>query len=517
MANNPAKKYISNYPSGLIYQERSVRTFWLSLILLCVGLSAGAQISEARRQPLVDAAHTEVWRKALKTHRPSIIGCFTAVYPSANYKEVSCGKPTTLHSIITKERPLVTENSTGDYVTTYSTALSAVQGTLLSVENVNSVTGFGNVSQEFNLQINTESSFPASGAGQICSTSKNANCTGWLQFVYDSGGSINIQSWAINYGACSSSFNLSGPQSSCGNRTAFFQLSGPLLKFSDLNGATLEGDVYADASTGQPFDRVELTVAGHNFLAVGADISGARNNWRNVQFNVYGNSGGDQSVFNSGSLVSVQVIGSHAGTTPPTCGNIGAGDTTGESTNLTLMPCKTLSSGITFKEGVAPIIATLSSSTAPAVGGEPVQLTAGTGSPNGTFVVDGFNPNVAVFFGATRAYLEGCTNTATSSSCTVQVPPGSGSVSVTAANVFNDGSLGPASAPVSFSYIGVCGPQEAALEAAQAAQQNAPFPGEIPGQTPAQYRAMILRFGAAVRAASRALTACQNANGGTAH
>ncbi|MEH2466476.1 hypothetical protein [Nostoc sp.] len=411
-----------------------------------------------------NAAQAEVWRKALEASEPSGIGCFVADYPSTTFKKVRCEPPPSQARITTqqkrplnveKERPLDVEKYTGDYVLQSTTPIYAAFGSLRKVENVTSTIGFGNVPGEFNLQINTETTLPGNASGSLCSQSKNPNCNGWLQFVYDSGGSINIQSWGINYGECPSSLNLSGPQSSCGKRTAFFQLPPPLLKFSDLNGATLSAALFKFPAYGPVTAVVKLYVNGHSYMTSGIDITGAYGNWKNAQFNVYGNSGGDESIFNSGSLVSVELnVRTGSGSGNVTCSRIGEGNTTGESTNLTLLPCEKINSGIAFKEGVAPVIASLFPTSASQTGGTSVTLTAGTSTPNNTFVVNGFNPNVVVMFGDTRATVQSCNNTATSSVCTVTVPPGTGiNVPVTAANVFEDGTLGPASLPVTFSYF----------------------------------------------------------------
>ena len=267
-----------------------------------------------------NAAQAEVWRKALEASGPSGIGCFVADYPSTTFKKVRCVPPPSQAPITTqkrplnveKERPLDVEKYTGDYVLQSTTPIYAAFGSLRKVENVTSTIGFGNVPGEFNLQINTETTLPGNASGSLCSQSKNPNCTGWLQFVYDSGGSINIQSWGINYGYgdCPSNLNLSdlqSTQSNCGKRTAFFQLPPPLLKFSDLNGATLSAGLFKFPANGPVTDVVKLFVNGHSYMTSGIDITGAYGNWKNAQFNVYGNSGRDESIFNSGSLVSVEL------------------------------------------------------------------------------------------------------------------------------------------------------------------------------------------------------------------
>ena len=432
-------------------------------------------------------AEYKTWRAAVLASHMASRGCFEADYPSKNWKEVSCGTPRERPQIIPREKQIVRpldESTSGDYTMTSTAAIASASGSLRSIENVTSVLGFGStntngcqpgqatcpVPNEFNLQLNTEATLPGAA---ICKGSANPNCTGWMQFVYDSGGSINIQSWAINFGnpPCPSNFNLPpGPRQSCGQKTASFTLPfQPLLKLPDLAGAVLTGDVFKD-NAGLIVDEVALEVRGKIYAAHGTDIVGALGNWKTTQFNVYGNSGLDKSIFNSGSLVSVAVnVNNDAGGTV-TCSQLKAGDTTGESTNLTVMPCAATNTpapsnlhGIAFNEGVVPVISSVSPPGGPRGGGTLVTITASTSqaSTNNTFVVNGFNPNAVIKFGNNGATAVSCTTSTTSSTCNVRSPAASGggnvSVGVTAANVFQNGVAGPTSAAVPFQYF-VVGP-----------------------------------------------------------
>jgi hypothetical protein len=427
--------------------------YLLSGLKRCVALKQGFVVLAMGMLALVatgqTAADRESWRVAISEDHSTGAGCFEAVYPSKVWKAVSCGTPTKkmlAPLVVKKIMPLDVEKVTGDYVLNSRDVIYSASGSLPFIENVTSVIGFGNVANEFNLQLNTESSFPGSAANSLCKQSKNSNCTGWLQFVYDSGGSINIQSWAINYGTCPSSLNLSGPQASCGKRTASYQLANG-YKLWELAGAVLTGQVYKDSS-GNIQDQVLLTVGNTTYkTSPSLDVVGAYGNWKTAQFNVYGNSGGDESFLNSGSLVSVALNINNDKGGVATCGVIGKGDTTGESTNMTLTPCVANSNpGITFNEGVAPVIASLSPSSGTSAGGTVVTITAQTSTttPEGTPPVSvpvtyGFNPNAVVRFEGNNAPVKSCTT----NTCVVTSLPGTGIVAVRAANVFKNGTLGP--------------------------------------------------------------------------
>jgi len=59
--------------------------------------------------------------------------------------------------------------------------------------------------------------------------------------------------------------------------------------------------------------------------------------WNQSEFNVVGNAGGSQAVFNSGSAITVNVAANYGGTAKPSC--VANAGTTGESNNLNLGSC----------------------------------------------------------------------------------------------------------------------------------------------------------------------------------
>jgi hypothetical protein len=427
--------------------------------------SAAGQMSSVQNAvPLPQSAEYTSWQAAIAASHPAGNGCVEADYPSTNWKVVSCGKQIAAQVAVRQKFRVLPfdENTSGDYTLTAAHPIDFVYGSLPYVENVTSVYGFGQgngtpVPNEYNLQINTQSNLPANGPGQLCSNAPwgpngappNRNrCTGWMQFVLDSGGSINIQYWAINYGpSCPGNLELSGPQNSCGTRAgSSFSIPIP-ANFEALAGATISGYVYKD-NAGNIVDRAGIAYGGKAYESNATpDIAGAYGNWFSVQFNVYGNSAGDESIFNSGSLIAV---GLHLITDPGntvSCSGPG-GTTTGESTNLTETPCVTTNTpapsnihGITFNEGVAPVISGISPNAGPAAGGTSVTITALSTSPNNTPVINGFAPSAVIMFGSVAA-ARNCA----AASCVAVSPPGTGNVLITAANMFQNGMAGPSSA-----------------------------------------------------------------------
>ena len=113
---------------------------------------------------------------------------------------------------------------------------------------------------------------------------------------------------------------------------------------------------------------------------------------------------------------------------------------TAESNNMTLgaLPCQVLSTpGISFVEGVAPKIISIS----PSIGDE-------NGGTQVTINGEGLSPNGEVAFGTTFVGVSSCQS---SSQCTVFSPPGSAPVHMGYVNLA-DGSPGPESNLVAFKF-----------------------------------------------------------------
>ena len=431
----------------------------LAVALLCLALPASHALGQTEARPAAQAAKAEPvstetanWQKLLSSRHADKPGCFQAVYPSTTLQQVSCGnpRPEVVSSTSSKHvlHPL-DEASSGDYSMRSQSVLYQVTGTLLAVENVTNVYGFGGspggpVPNEFSLQLNTDSNFPGTAPGSLCLASKNKSCHGWLQFVYDSGGAIFIQSWALNYGPGPASLPKGDNTGvNCGINNALYQLPITLLKVPDLAGAHLIGSVYKNTA-GVSYAQLQFTVGGKYYVISTPDVSGAYGNWTNAEFNLVGNSGGDETVLNSGSLVSVALDRDNDLTTGSiTCRGPNAG-TTAESTNLTLMPCTVANgSGIRFKEGVVPVISSVSPAVGLVNGGAAVTIQALRTTPNNIPVLNGFNANALIVFGTTPAAGQNCN----AAQCIVTAPPASGAqtVDITVANLFKDGTPGPSS------------------------------------------------------------------------
>jgi hypothetical protein len=178
-------------------------------------------------------------------------------------------------------------------------------------------------------------------------------CRGWEQFVYSSTGNGFIQYWLIKYGSAGTS--CPAPRgASC----------QPGQSESDgWCPFTVGGDVYCvvNAVQGAPAPSEPITsLSALKVTAAVAGVNGAANDsivvwegntaytasgnnyfpdlsslWQEAEFNVFGDGGGDEAVFNTGSTIVVRTGVDSGTTSAPICD----GQTfTGESNNLSLVP-----------------------------------------------------------------------------------------------------------------------------------------------------------------------------------
>jgi uncharacterized protein YjbI with pentapeptide repeats len=109
-------------------------------------------------------------------------------------------------------------------------------------------------------------------------------------------------------------------------------------------------------------------------------------NWTGSEFNVFGDAGGSEAVYNVGTTITVSntITQPNGDSIAPTCERYSQ---TGETNNLLLGPCGTISSGIQFTEASLSYTVTVSPSDITVLRGQPatytitVSLTGGTTEP----------------------------------------------------------------------------------------------------------------------------------------
>jgi hypothetical protein len=308
-------------------------------------------------------------------------GCFKASYPSTQWEEVECKAPSAYRSARPriKSRDQVVGDAY-DYVAQAPSGhlFSSVTGSFPSVTGVTSessvgVPAFGDGGilgpNEYTLQVNTNFYHSAACGGY-------PSCLAWQQYVMSTNTPVSLTSgsltnetevfieyWLIDYGsstssACPSGFINAGanyPGVDCVQNTPATFIASGQLPITDLAGLTLSGSATANGT-----DVATVTFDGEAWAAGVYDYyTDIASGWDQAEFNVFGNAGGSEAVFNSGTSITVNLAVTDGSTAAPTCVSPSSdAGTTGETNNLTLSSSCTSNGGSTpniqFVESYGP-------------------------------------------------------------------------------------------------------------------------------------------------------------------
>jgi hypothetical protein len=282
------------------------------------------------------AENLEAWRKSMvATPRPPT-GCFTASYPDTQWQEVPCTTAPDRPYPPKSGPPSETVGNGTDYSAEVTGSISEAEGSFVSVTGVTSESGAG-IANAYSLQLNTQFFTTTT-----CSGAANPSaCRGWEQFVFSnsppSAGAAFIQYWLLDYATkCPSGWNKF--QSSCYiNSTQ--AASVPAQKIHTLGELTVTGT----AAAGSAEDSIVLAVGSTLYTAKGNNyFPDLGQNWQAAEFNVFGDGGGSEAVFNSGSTIVVMTSVNNGTTSAPSAVEEGF---TGETNNLTLTGTPVVSGG----------------------------------------------------------------------------------------------------------------------------------------------------------------------------
>jgi hypothetical protein len=305
-------------------------------------------IAPAQATPAVPDALMDAWNKTIaKTPVPGE-GCFTASYPGTSWTKVACVKAPDRPYIPSKgqHNGAFTTGDGNDFAAVTSTLTSEAVGSFPKVAGLKSETDDG-TANSYSLQLN--SNFISSD--QACSGSANPQkCLGWEQFVYSSDERAGfMQYWLIYYDTkCPTGWQSDGGGDCYTNSSA---VSIPQEVITQLKYLQLSGTAVANG-----IDTFMLTVQGGKaYSTTGQDsVVYLADGWNASEFNVVGDGGGSEAVFNAGTKLTVGIDLTDGSTTAPTCE---AHDgTTGETNNLDLGKCKAsggATPSVTFKESLA--------------------------------------------------------------------------------------------------------------------------------------------------------------------
>jgi hypothetical protein len=295
-------------------------------------------------------------------------GCFESAYPSREWREVPCtSTPAYPQPPRRGPRPDTVGNQNDVSPQVPTGFISTGIGSFDSVTGVTSESGpidntGPSVANAYTLQVNTN--FFASSA---CAGSPNTACSGWEQFVFENTGSSGrayIQYWLIRYNTTCptgwNQFSFSGSTDIyCWKNDSGGAVSVPNQPITNLGQLSLSGAVSA---TG---DSITMSTGSNAYAQAGDNAVNAAAGWTIAEFNVFGDGGGGQASFNSGSTITARTRVIYGGTAPPNCVAQGF---TGETNNLSFGPSAPTASQ------PGPALSFIESS----AGGSPSNCAAGT-------------------------------------------------------------------------------------------------------------------------------------------
>ena len=270
-------------------------------------------------------------------------GCFSASYPKLQWHATTCKTvrerpmaPATQTRRLKPAKPMTVGNGYDESAQVAGTIFQTI-GSFTSVSSNISEKGQINdsgpqLANTFTLQLNTEFFSPASA----CSgASVPSNCQGWQQFVYETdNNAVFMQYWLLNYvNTCPSGwFSYAGD---CYTNSPGATNSASAVTAKGLADVQLEGSAFSGGN-----DAVTLIDGTTATQAANPDSKlQLSKSWTTSEFGVFGDAGGGEANFGSGSNLIAKTALSGSSASAPTCVQEGF---TGETNNLNLAYSPTL-------------------------------------------------------------------------------------------------------------------------------------------------------------------------------
>lgn len=279
-----------------------------------------------------NSAQLQSWQAAISHAAKPGKGCYTAAYPLTAWKEVAC--------VTAPNRPFIPASGVGrsltvgngnDYAAVTSTLTSNAVGSWPIVRGLKSETDNGQ-QNVYSIQLN--SNFMSND--QACAGANNpSQCLGWLQFVYSSSEhAAFMQYWLIRYQGgtvhCPAGWNSFTPDCYKNSQA----VAVPQEVVTDLPRMNLSGNAVSGG-----LDTLMYVDGQNAYSTTGQDsVMYLSAGWTGSEFNIIGDGGGSEAVFNVGTALTVQINLTDGTTSAPTCQ--GHDGTTGETNNLNLGLCK---------------------------------------------------------------------------------------------------------------------------------------------------------------------------------
>lgn len=320
--------------------------------VVAAGLGSVSLIPAAFAAPekteVVDQAALAEWRAAVHQNASFEEGCARVTYPSYVWEKVAC------ETAAPRVRPVLRRPSgeaqvTGnghDYAARATGLITKAVGSFPVATGITSeksvgVAAFGGGgilgANEYSIQLNTN----FNGTTSTCAG--HSGCTVWQQFIYATDystkgkGAVFIQYWLIGWGSsrCPGGWGSDG-EGDCYRNSSI--TSAPDISPTSLGSLTLTATATAGGN-----DTIVFTNGTTSYSLTAKDsVANIASVWTESEFNIVGDAGGSEAVFNRGVSVTVKIALTDGSTAAPTC--VANDGTTGETNNLNLGSC-TASSG----------------------------------------------------------------------------------------------------------------------------------------------------------------------------
>lgn len=407
---------------GIELRKVSVLVLLLSSLICAGSLGPAAPALNAQTSPQVEA-----WRELMMKTRNNTNNCYKAYYPNTQWTEFDCTEYTPFNNFTGPNQSI-----SGDYVAESKGTISSAVGTL-TIANNDSANGPGLTPNDFSIQLSTNtftSDYP--------NCSPSAGCYGQMRFIWDSGGYLLTESWLLGYMNNPANTACPGPAYQFGSDCLYWVEAGDAwtaFPFMSFSGAIMTVDNAGGNITNTMF------VPGGFLIQVvyGGLPGGFAGNWKDAEFNTFGNVLGDDVYFNPGTYVDVQLSLQDGTALAPNCQ--ASPTSTAVTTNLQEAACHVSASpspGIQFEEAVPPILTSLTPNFGPAAGGTTVNLLG-----------EGFTQKMQAVVGGKTVSVTGCTYT----NCTFVTPPGEAVQPLEMANLGVAGTPLAFSTPLQFDYV----------------------------------------------------------------
>jgi hypothetical protein len=301
------------------------------VVMGCLVSAGSAYASDSASANTVAA-----WQTAIGQLSSPGTGCFSASYPNLQWNATTCTTvpdrpmaPATQTSRGTPGAPMTVGNG-HDYSAQVSGTIFQTTGSFANVSSGISEKGQINdsgpqLANTFTLQLNTQ--FFTTTA---CSAAKvPGNCQGWQQFVYETdNNAVYMQYWLIDYATtCPSGWATFG--NDCFTNSPGATNSDSAVTAKGLADVKLEGSAFSGSN-----DAVTLVDGTTATSATNADTKlHLSQSWNTSEFGVFGDAGGGQANFASGSNLVAQTTLGSSSASAPACVLEGF---TGETNNLNL-------------------------------------------------------------------------------------------------------------------------------------------------------------------------------------